>query len=102
MEMWSPVSASELEGIVASQLAECAQEQQLQFAACRVPLRSVPILRNGAFESVFVVAQRGDLVVYYEDIEEGFNISKLAPDGSIAEPGYEDWRLCHAMLRLAV
>ena len=51
-------------------------------------------------ESVFVVARKEDVVVYYEDVEDGFNVSSLAPDGSIASPGYEQWELSHVLCQL--
>ena len=36
---------------------------------------------NGLIEDVYVVARRGDEVMYYEDVEEGFNISPAPSDG---------------------
>lgn len=56
-----------------------------------------PIIRFGNTESVFVVADRRGVVIYYEDVEEGFNISLLAADGSIAKPRWEQWKLRHAL-----
>jgi hypothetical protein len=67
------------------------------FRAIRVPLRVASIIRSGNLESVFVVAERNGVVIYYEDVEEGFNISPLGSDGSIAAPGWEQWKLHHAL-----
>ena len=53
--------------------------------------------RLGAIETVFVVAKPGGVVLYYEDVEEGFNISSLLADGAIASPGYEQWALRHVL-----
>jgi hypothetical protein len=36
-------------------------------------------------ESVVVVARRGNDVIYWEDVEDGFNISPVGPDGRILE-----------------
>jgi hypothetical protein len=95
------MTASALESIVATELAGCPLELQQLFARCRIPLRAVPIVRYGVTEQVFLIAQCGDVFVYYEDVEEGFNLSTLAPDGSIRTPGYEQWTLCQALMHLA-
>jgi hypothetical protein len=100
MDTWQPVTAEELEALVVAQLADCSPEQQQLFERCKVTPRLVPIDRYGHIESVFVVAQAGNLVLYYEDVEEGFNISPLSQDGAIASPGYEQWELCHALRHL--
>ena len=97
MDTWHPVTVKELEALIAAQLGDCSLEQQQLFERCKVALRLVPIDRGGNIESVFVVAQARDLVMYYEDVEEGFNISPLSPDGAIASPGYEQWELRHAL-----
>jgi hypothetical protein len=36
-------------------------------------------------ENVVVAARRGEEVIYWEDVEEGFNLSPIAPDGRILE-----------------
>lgn len=100
MNAWKPISSNELETLIFRELATCTPEQQAFFADIRIPLRAVPILRFGQVEYVYVVAQWGDIMVYYEDVEDGFNLSTLAPDGSIASPGYEQWGLNHALFCL--
>jgi hypothetical protein len=35
-------------------------------------------------------------------VEEGFNISRLAADGSIADPGWEQWEISEALSQLAM
>jgi hypothetical protein len=36
-------------------------------------------------ETVIVVARKGKEVIYWEDVEEGFNLSPVAEDGRILE-----------------
>jgi len=36
---------------------------------------------------VVIVAQRGEEVIYWEDVEEGFEISWLDSNGQILDPG---------------
>ncbi len=42
-------------------------------------------MRYGKMESVVVVARNGDQVIYYEDVEDGFNVSPLSQDGQVLE-----------------
>ena len=97
MESWLPVTAEELEALLAVQLVNCTPEQQRFFDRCKATPYLAPIQRFGNTEAVFVVAESGDRVLYYEDVEDGFNISPLARDGSIAVPGWEQWKLSHAL-----
>ena len=97
MDTWQPVTAKELDALVTTQLADCSPEQHELFERYKVVPYLVPIDRQGKTEAVFVVAKTGDMVLYYEDVEEGFNISPLSHDGSIATPGYEQWELRHAL-----
>jgi len=101
MDIWQPISAAELDALLAVQIADCTPEQQEFFDRCKVTPYLVPITRFGETEAVFVVARAGDLVLYYEDVEEGFNISMLSPDGSIATPGYNQCELTHALRHFA-
>jgi len=100
MDTWQAITLKELEALIAAQLADCSVEQKQLFEGCKVAPRLVPIERNGNVENVFVVAQIRDFVLYYEDVEDGFNISSLSGDGAIASPGYEEWELRHALRHL--
>ena len=80
---WKPASIEIVESIVQADLAECDQEQVSAFDRYAIPLCRAPIVRYGKAESVIVVARRGEEVIYWEDVEEGFNVSPIAPDGRI-------------------
>ena len=43
------------------------------------------ITRYGKRDAVVVVARDGNEVIYFEDEEEGFNVSPLRADGQILE-----------------
>ena len=101
MESWSPATENEVSSIVDRDLVECPDELLAFFARVRVPLRAVPITRFGEIESVYVAAERDGMVIYYEDVEEGFNLSRLGDDGGIANPGWEQWDLCQALRQLS-
>jgi hypothetical protein len=51
----------------------------------RLGFRSA-IVRHGKTESIVVVARNGEQVIYYEDVEDGFNVSPISPDGRVLEP----------------
>ena len=99
METWKPISASELKELLSRQLGDWSPEQVATFETVRVAPYQVPIVRNGNVEQVFVVARKGTEVMYYEDVEDGFNISQLTSDGAIAEPGFEQDELKWALQR---
>jgi hypothetical protein len=82
---WRPATIEEVKEIVAADLANCDPEQTAAFRKYAVEPFQASILRNGAQESVVVVAQNSQEVMYWEDVEEGFNISLLGSDGSILE-----------------
>ena len=79
---WRPSTISEVQQIVLEDLALCDDQQIRAFQQYKVDPYLVAITRFGKLESVVVVARRGEQVIYWEDVEEGFNISSLAVDGS--------------------
>ena len=97
MDHWIPISRDELEELLSAQLTECSPEHAEQFARLRVPFRTASVMRGGASESVFIVAQLEEMAIYYEDVEDGFNVSEVAPDGSIVTPGFEQWTIADAI-----
>jgi hypothetical protein len=100
MDRWIPISCDELEELVSAQLTECSPEHAEQFALLRAPFRTASVMRGGVSESVFIVAQLEETAIYYEDVEDGFNVSEVAPDGSIATPGFEQWTIADAIQHL--
>lgn len=95
--MWQPITITELDAIVSEQLGACTPEQQTAFAGYRVPFYAVAIRRLGAVESVFVVAELPNGLLYYEDVEEGFEISALGADGIIPDQGCNQYELRHVL-----
>ena len=85
MDDWQPATIEEVNDIVAGDLKDCDAEQLATFGKYRVEAFSAPIVRYGQPESVVVVARNGDQVIYYEDVEDGFNVSPISPDGRVLE-----------------
>lgn len=82
---WHSATVDEVKKIVRDDLAECDEAQLVAFKRFAVEPYVAPILRYGEMENAVVVARRGHEVIYWEDVEEGFNLSPLAPDGQILE-----------------
>ncbi|MDR6841758.1 hypothetical protein [Pseudoxanthomonas sacheonensis] len=101
MDTWIPITAQELEALLERELSRCSDEQRQYFTRISTGLREAKIERFGLIENVFVVAQDKGIALYYEDVEEGFNLSPLTMDGAIASPGWEGWELHHALYHLA-
>lgn len=87
MNDWQPATVDEVNEIVASDLKACDSEQLAAFKRFRVEPFVAPIMRYGKMESVVVVARNGDQVIYYEDVEDGFNVSPISSDGQVLEHG---------------
>lgn len=78
-----------VKGYVKDDLAKCSPGQIAVFEQYAVEPFAASIRRSGAMESVVVVARKQDQVMYWEDVEEGFNLSPISADGEILEPGFE-------------
>lgn len=99
MSTWQPITIAELELVVAEQLRACSPSQQMAFASHRVPFYAVPIRRYGSLEYVLVIAEVPGGLLYYEDVEEGFELGALE-DGVLPEAHCQQFELTHALHRL--
>lgn len=94
---WRPATIEEVKKIVQEDLAVCDHEQIAAFESYAIEPYRAQILRYGKDDRVVVVAQRGSVVIYWEDVEEGFNLSPIAPDGKILEHWCNQDRLGNAL-----
>ncbi|RYE02110.1 MAG: hypothetical protein EOP50_00810 [Sphingobacteriales bacterium] len=99
MESWQPVTVGELEAIVARQLRACSPEQQEAFENYRVAFYRVPLSRFGSIEHALVVAEIPTGLLYFEDVEYGFEVGILGPDGVLPDKGCSQLELTHALAR---
>ena len=102
MESWQSITVEELEAIIAKQLAACSEKQRVVFAAYRVPFYLAPIHRAGAIESVLVVANLPYGLLYFEDVEEGFEIETPGGDGILPGAYCNQLELTHALYRAGI
>jgi len=84
---------------VADQSLGCSLAQQIAFASYRVPFYPVPFQRSSTLEQVFVVAELPSGLLYYEDVEEGFEVGVLDANGILQDHGCHQLELTHALSR---
>lgn len=82
---WRPATIEEVKRILADDLTSCDAQQLDVFRQYAVDPYRASIERYGKLEEVVVVAQKLEEVMYWEDVEEGFNISRLGSDRRILE-----------------
>ncbi len=85
MDTWVPVTKSELLDLIANQLSNCNQAQLDTWKKYSVKPYKVKIDRYGLTESVYIVALKSNVAMYFEDVEDGFNFSRLSKEGDILE-----------------
>ena len=96
--MWQPISKNDFEVLFMDQLAGLSQQERMAFECYRIPIESAWINRSDecGWERVYVVAKSGEGVLYFDDVEYGFNISQVNEDGRIVSPGGSQYSLAEA------
>jgi hypothetical protein len=85
MDEWQPATIEYVKELVDRDVLGCDEKQPALFKTCAVEPYTAPITRHGNRDTVVVVARNGNEVIYYEDIEGGFNMSRVRPDEEILE-----------------
>ena len=86
---WKPITLDQLEGLIADELAECSEEQRSFFARTRfAPSKWRQSPRGDMGGGFWAVATMGDRVLWFNDIEEGFNVSQFSVWGKIPADQY--------------
>lgn len=89
---------NEIELILAKDIEELEPTELAAFRRYAVEPFYGSIEGSERVEKVVVVAQAGELALYWEDVEEGFNISPIK-DGKVLELGAEQDDLKTAMMK---
>jgi ABC-type transport system substrate-binding protein len=98
-QKWKPASIEEVKEILQENLAACDREQRAAFDRDAVEPYFANIVRYGKLESVIVVARRNNEVIYWEDVECGFNVSPVDENGTILEHWCNQAELGYALNR---
>jgi hypothetical protein len=84
-KLWLEARVARVKSIVIEDLEACDVEQTAAFNKYAVEPYLAPIVRYGKMESVVVVARNGSEIIYWEDIEGGFNLSPVDSNDQILE-----------------
>lgn len=97
--MWQPLSLDEFEAMYCQQQAELQPDLLGALLRFRVPVCRATIRRSAEAgdESVFVVAKTKYGVLYYDDVENGFNFSPVDADDRLLRPGGSQMDLSDAV-----
>jgi hypothetical protein len=88
-ETWRPITRNELDALVAEQVASLDSGQYANLEASRVEPWQAIIRRSSQYgdERVWVIAERCGQVLYFDDVEWGWNYSEVDREGRILRPG---------------
>jgi hypothetical protein len=87
---WEPIGREALLSLMAAELAESDPEQRASFSEVAVPPVKWQLSPWGDPGGGFwIVATKDDRVLWYNDIEDGFNVSHFVVPGTI--PSSEYW-----------
>ena len=97
--MWQPILIREFEEMLNEQKSQLDGEAKFALAEFQVPIHTAILRRTSTSgdENVFVVASTNDGVLYFDDVENGFNFSPLDKDGRVREPGGSQMNLADAL-----
>jgi hypothetical protein len=101
MDNWEPISEKDFLELFAAQYEELDDRERVAFERFRVQPWMATIRRSERTgdEHVFVVAQANRGVLYFDDVEYGFNISDVDDLGRILSPGGSQYTLSEAVSR---
>lgn len=82
---WRAETLDEVNRILQADLDQCDEEQKRTFATFKVEPFPASLTRYEKREEVYVVAVRNGEAIYWEDVEEGFNVSRITSDNSLLD-----------------
>ena len=87
MSTWHPISRVELDSLVDEDYALFSDEERSAFERHGVEPRHAIIRRSeiAGNEKVYVIWQKGNLVIYYDDVEGGFEFSRIDESGVLID-----------------
>lgn len=99
MNTWKPITLDELNEVVQEQLERCTAQQRVDFSRFRVPFQRVGLHRLGSVEDVWIVAHLPMGLMYFEDVEEGFEVGVPGADGMLPDQGSQQLEISHVLFR---
>lgn len=99
MEHLRPTTLDEVESILADEMGSLHPADRSRFEPLRVTPRRVGVT-SAPGEYVYVVAEYQGKVLYWSDIEEGWELEALDSSGGIAQRGCNQFELKHIVSQL--
>jgi hypothetical protein len=101
MKTWHQINDERFSNLFAEQYGELNSAERMLFDQYSVsPWKAVIRRSNEAGdEQVFVVAQTKGGVLYFDDVEYGFNVSDIDDSGHITSPGGSQKTLREAVIQ---
>ncbi len=99
MTKWTPSTRSDVEALLQDAVSDLHEAHAVRFRAMVVPMYAIPV-GTDPHESVFVVAEHAGKVLYYSDIEEGWELEALNGNGGIDYRGCSQFELSNLMWQL--
>jgi len=97
---WEPILKGELEKEIENQFSVFGSEELSFFNSIKIPFEVYQIDREGTLEHVFVIAKYKNMVMFYEDVEEGFEMTIPDKDGVISSYYSNQFELKHVINQL--
>jgi hypothetical protein len=99
MDTWKPTTREEVESLLSQELEDLHPVHLALFEPMRVTPRRVPVTSDPG-QYVYVVAEYQGKVLYWSDVEEGWELEALNDAGGITERGCSQFELSHVMYQL--
>jgi hypothetical protein len=101
MERWEPITESAFLELLDKQYGELNGDERIVFDRHRVLPWRATIRRSedSGDEHVFVIARLEEAVLYFDDVEYGFNFSAVDAAGRVLTPGGSQASLKEIMVR---
>ena len=96
MNNWQPATITEVLKLLEEGLADLHPAHRAVFESIRINPRQVPIA-NTPGEYVYVVAEYKGKLLYYSDIEDGWELDAPNSAGGIDVRGCNQYKLSHVM-----
>ena len=78
--IWKPATIEQVKAIVSAESTHFDAEQAAAYERFRVEPFPGKLFRFDRWENAVIVARNGERVIYWEDVEEGFNESPATGD----------------------
>lgn len=87
--MWKPITSAEFQKLFNEEKSNLPDAALLAFERFALPISTAKIRRSEQYgdEEVFVVAKSPKGVIYFDDVEWGFNFSPIDMRGHILQRG---------------